>query len=410
MQDIQDGRCETGGGTSAGAASLRSSSYRIITGFGLVSLLADFTYEGARSLAGPFLASLGAGAATVATVAGAGEFAGQGLRLVFGPLADRTGAYWTFTVLGYALNLLAVPLLALAGRWELAALLLILERVGKAIRAPARDALLAQATAHVGHGKGFGIHEALDQIGAVTGPVFLALGVFWSGSMRTGFALLGFPAVAAMAMLWTVRRRYIGLQNVGVPKLKTSSQRSSSLGALPRSFWFTVAGVACLSAGFADFALIAFHVERQALISVAWIPVFYALLMGCDGLAALILGRWFDRNPRLCLSFTALAAAAAPPFLFSGDLGSLAVGGLLWAVSLGGQESILRARVAQVVGETARGTAFGIFQALYGGAWFAGSAVLGLLYASSFPLFLAFGVTLPVVGAVVLAISPSRAA
>ena len=118
----------------------------------MVSLLADITYEGARSITGPYLAILGANAAVVGFVAGFGELVGYGLRLVSGYLADRTGKYWTITIVGYAINLLAVPLLALADQWWLAALLIIIERMGKGMRVPSRDAMLS----HAGHRMGMG--------------------------------------------------------------------------------------------------------------------------------------------------------------------------------------------------------------------------------------------------------------
>lgn len=375
-------------------------AYRVIAGFGLVSLLADFTYEGARSLIGPYLATLGAGAAVVATVAGAGEFAGQGLRYLFGRLADRTRAYWFLTILGYAVNLLAVPLLALVGRWEAAAVLVILERLGKAVRTPARDALLSHATAQVGHGKGFGLHEALDQIGAVTGPLFLSAVVAWRGNVRLGFALLALPALLALGTLGFLRRRETGPAETQ-PAL-AGAEPGSAAPRLPRSFWWTAAGAACLAAGFADFALIAYHAQHHAILSLAWIPLLYAALMATDGFAALLLGRWFDVHPRLALAATGLAAVAAPTLVFFGGPIGLWLGGLLWAVSLGGQESLLKARVAAVVAPPQRGTAFGLFQSLYGGAWFAGSFALGWLYADSPAAFLAFATLSPLLGLVML--------
>src|SRR5262249_1911144 len=143
----------------------KKTALKFVVLIGLVSLFADMTYEGARGIAGPYLAVLGASGTTVGIVAGFGELIGYGLRLFSGILSDRTGKYWAITIVGYFINLLAVPFLALAGRWETAALLLVMERVGKAIRTPARDAMLSHATHQTGHGWGFGLHEAMDQIG-----------------------------------------------------------------------------------------------------------------------------------------------------------------------------------------------------------------------------------------------------
>lgn len=154
--------------------STKPTALKFIVLLGVVSLFADATYEGARSINGPYLALLGASATTVGFVAGLGELIGYSLRLVSGYMSDRIGRYWAITLFGYTLNMLAVPALALAGRWEIAAMLMIAERIGKAIRTPARDAMLSHATREIGRGKGFGLHEALDQIGAVLGPLTVA--------------------------------------------------------------------------------------------------------------------------------------------------------------------------------------------------------------------------------------------
>ena len=156
-----------------------AAAWKFIILLGVVSLLSDICYEGARSISGPFLGTLQASAMVVGVVAGLGEFIGYALRLGSGYLADRTGKYWPITFVGYALNLFAVPLLALAGRWEIAALLLLLERLGKAVRTPARDAMLSHAATQVGRGWGFGFHEAMDQIGAVSGPLMVASGILF---------------------------------------------------------------------------------------------------------------------------------------------------------------------------------------------------------------------------------------
>ena len=202
---------------------------RFVLLLGLVSLFADATYEGARSITGPYLALLGAGAAAVGAVAGFGELVGYALRLATGYLSDRTGRYWAIAILGYAVNLAAVPLLALAGRWEVAALLIIAERTGKAIRTPARDAMLSYVTRGMGHGRGFGLHEALDQVGAVAGPLLVAGALRWRGSYRLGFALLLVPALAALAVLLEARRLYPH------PREFEPASREVSAKGLPRA-------------------------------------------------------------------------------------------------------------------------------------------------------------------------------
>ncbi len=362
----------------------RGGALRFVVLLGVVSLLADLTYEGARSSTGPYLALLGASATAVGIVAGLGELLGYGLRLASGYLADRTGRYWAATLAGYALNLLAVPALALAGRWELAALLMLLERTGKALRTPARDAMLSRATALTGHGWGFGLHEAMDQSGALLGPLVVAGVVAWQGGYRAGFAVLLAPALLALAVLLLARARYPHPQALEplTPDLHPEG--------LPRAFWVYLAGAALVAAGFADYPLLAFHFERADVLQPALIPLVYALAMGVDAAAALLLGRAFDRVGLPVLAAVTVLTAAFAPLAFLGRAGLAVLGVVLWGVGLGVHESIMRAAVATMVGAARRGTAYGLFNTGYGVAWFAGSALMGVLYDVSLSWLVAF--------------------
>ena len=359
---------------------------RFIVLLGVVSLLADITYEGARSITGPYLGMLGAGAAVVGAVAGAGELIGYALRLASGYLADRTRSYWTLTLAGYAVNLLAVPALALAGSWEVAAALMITERLGKAIRTPARDALLADAAKAVGTGWGFGLHEAMDQIGALAGPLIVAGVIASMGSYRAGFAVLLIPAVAALSVLTAARRRH------SRPELPQDGRTAQAAARLPRMFWLYVAATATIAAGYADFPLIAFHLKSVGAASDVTIPLLYALAMGVDAVAALAFGRMYDRLGRLVLIGAPVFAAAAAPLVFSRSLPAVVAGMVLWGVGMGSQESVLRAAVADMAPEGRRGAAFGVVNGVFGVAWFAGSVVMGLLYQTSAAWLVAFSV------------------
>ncbi|OGG55434.1 MAG: MFS transporter [Candidatus Handelsmanbacteria bacterium RIFCSPLOWO2_12_FULL_64_10] len=364
----------------------KAAALKFVVLLGVVSLFADMTYEGARSITGPYLAVLGASATVVGIVAGFGELIGYGLRLVSGYLSDRTGRYWTITAFGYVLNLLAVPLLALAGRWEVAALLMILERTGKAIRNPPRDAMLSHATHEMGRGWGFGLHEAMDQTGALLGPLVVAAVLYRRGGYQTGFAVLLIPALLALSVLvvaWLLYPRPRDLE----PK----SVRLASKG-FPRVFWLYLAAVALIAAGYADFPLIAYHFKKVAVVSDNWTPVFYAVAMGVDALAALIFGRLFDRVGLSVLAVAALLSALFAPLVFLGGF-SLALAGMaLWGVGMGAQESIMRAAVAGMVSADRRGTAYGVFNSGYGVFWFLGSALMGILYDFSIPSLIVFSV------------------
>lgn len=355
---------------------------------GVVSLFADFTYEGARSITGPYLAVLGASATAVGVTAGLGELIGYGLRLVSGYFADRTGQYWAITIVGYAVNLLAVPLLALAGRWEVAAVLIVAERFGKAVRSPARDVILSQATQELGHGWGFGLHEAVDQVGALLGPLVVAAVLYSKGSYQMGFAVLLVPALLALAVLLAARFLYPRPR-----ELEAAPARPQTQG-LPGAYWLYLAAVALVAAGFADFALIAYHFKRAAVVSDGWIPVVYAMAMGVDALAALALGRLFDRfGLRVLVAASVLTALCAPLVFLWGFYPALA-GIALWGVGMGAQESVMRAAIAGMVPAARRGGAYGTFNAGYGVAWFLGSALMGVLYDRSIVSLVAFSIVL----------------
>ncbi len=373
---------------SVTAVPARRSALKFVVLLGIVSLFADMTYEGARSITGPYLGVLGASGLVVGLVAGLGELIGYALRLASGLLVDRTARYWAITLGGYALNLLAVPFLALAGHWELAAALMITERVGKAIRTPARDAMLSHATAEIGHGWGFGLHEAMDQAGAVLGPLLVAAILTAGQGYRTSFAILLIPAMLALGVLVAARRAYprpADLEPVGI-KWPHESR------VFPRVFWIYLAAAAAIAAGYADFPLIAYHLGMHRVVSAGWIPVLYATAMGVDALAALIFGRLFDRFGLPVLIAATLISAPFAPLVFQASVPGAIVGMALWGVGMGAQESILRASIATMVPPGRRGTAYGLFNAGYGLAWFLGSATMGYLYDRSLVALVAFSV------------------
>jgi MFS family permease len=368
-----------GNGRTAAAGALK-----FILLLGAVSLFADMTYEGARSITGPYLAVLGASGAAVGIVAGLGELLGYGLRFITGYISDRTGRYWAITIVGYFVNLVAVPLLALAGSWEIAALLMIVERIGKAIRTPARDAMLSHATQEMGRGWGFGLHEAMDQIGAMLGPLIVALVMYLKGSYHMSFGLLLIPALLALSVLLAARMLYPRPRDFEVGKGKQEGK------GFPKVFWLYLVAVGLVAAGYADFSLIAFHFREASIASDTWIPILYAIAMGVDALAALAFGRLFDRIGMPVLIAAVVISAFFAPLVFLGGFLSAVLGMVVWGVGMGAQESIMRAVVAQMVPAEKRGTGYGIFNTGYGVFWFLGSALLGILYDISLPALVAF--------------------
>jgi predicted MFS family arabinose efflux permease len=350
------------------------------------------TYEGAHSIIGPFLQSLGASATEVGIVAGLGEMLAAGLRLFSGRLADRTHAYWTLTIAGYAVNVIAVPALAFAGNWQMAALLVVMERTGKALRGPARDVLLSGATGVVGHGWGFGLHAALDQAGAVIGPLLIAASVARSRQFAPAFLWMAIPAVLCLTALLAARV---------VNPVEAAPPAAPDAQPLPKVFWIYVAAAGLLACGFIDFPLLAYHFQKSALVKPAAIPLVYSAAMAVDGLVAVVSGRLFDRFGVAVLGCGILISLWALPLgLLLGAGGAIAAVAC-WAIGMGVQDGCLRSGIAQVVSMEKRGGAFGAFNGIYGVAWFVGSASMGLLYDRSIPAVVAFGVASQLLAAIV---------
>jgi len=372
---------------------IRRAAFLFVVLIGVVSLFADTAYEGARSIVGPYMLVLGSTATAVGIIAGFGELVGYGLRLVSGRISDQTRSYWTVTLVGYFINMLAVPLLAIAGTWQVAAVLIIAERAGKAIRNPARDAMLSHASSQIGRGWAFGLHEALDQTGAMAGPLLLALVLYLNGSYEEAFALLLVPAVLALSFLLVARAAY--------PNPRDFEPEAVNLGQkLPSVFWLYLLGVGLVAAAYADFPLIAFHFKDVSIASDSWTPVFYATAMGVAGVTALVLGRLFDRVGIVALIGAFLVSSFFPVMVFYGGFAVAFIGIVLWGIGLGAQESIMKAVVAHMVPSHRRASAFGMFDCGFGVAWFVGSALMGFLYDHSIAALVVFSMSLQVLAVV----------
>ncbi len=370
---------------------LRDNALKFIVIIGVVDLFADMTYEGSRSITGPFLAILGASSFVVGFVAGFGELLGYVIQFFSGYLTDRVSTYWGILIGGYMINLLAVPLLALAGSWEMAAALIITERMGRGIRLPSRDVMLSYATSQVGHGWGFGLHNALDQTGAIIGPLIVAVILYMRGSYQMAFAFLLLPAVLALIVLVISRFLYPYPSNleVKVPQLGAKG--------FNKAYWLYIIAIALIAAGFADFALIAYHFQKTGLVSPALIPIFYAVAMGVDAIAALIFGKLFDKVGIPIMIVVAILSALFAPLVFLGGFYYAFLGMILWGVSMGSQESIMRSSIAVMTSVNVRGRAYGVLNTAYGVSWFAGSVIMGYLYGISILYLVIFSVVIQIV-------------
>jgi predicted MFS family arabinose efflux permease len=369
-------------------ASAKKSALRFVLLVGAMDLFADFTYEGARGVAGPYLALLGASGTVVGAATGFGEMLGYGLRLFSGRLADKTRKFWPITIAGYIIQMSAVPMLALAGSWPLAAGLLVVERIGKATRNPPRNAMLAHAGEQMGgYGWAFGLHEALDQGGAMLGPLAMAGLLLLRHDYHHAFAAFAIPAAVTLALLAAARFLYPNPEALDRPRPATG-------GSYPRSYWVYLAAAGLIAAGFADFPLIAFHFQKSASVGGSLVPVFYAVAMGVSGAGALFFGRAFDRRGILVLVPLTIVSAAYAPLAFLGHSAVALAGVVLWGLGMGVHESILSAVIATMIGPDRRASAYGLFTAGFGIAWFAGSALLGWLYDVSIPALIAVSVVL----------------
>ncbi|MGW2741725.1 MFS transporter [Streptomyces sp. NPDC001450] len=392
---------------AAERSSARMGPWRFVLWFGTVSLLADVVYEGARSITGPLLASLGASALVVGVVTGAGEAAALGLRLVSGPLADRTRRFWGLAIAGYALTVVSVPLLGVAGALWAACVLVIAERVGKAVRSPAKDTLLSHATAATGRGRGFAVHEALDQIGALAGPLLVAGVLALTGNdYGPALGVLAAPGVVVLLLLFWLRARvpdpegYERAVEVAAPVAPQARD-----GRLPRAFWTYAAFTAATTTGFATFGVLSYHLVERHLLTAAWVPVLYAAAMAVDAVAALASGWVYDRiGPRVLVALPVLTAGVVA-LAFTDTVAIAAAGSLVWGAAMGIQESTLRATVADLVPRGRRATAYGLFAGVVGAASLAGGALTGGLYGYSIPVLITVVVAIQVLAVVLLAVT-----
>lgn len=384
-----------------------SQAMSFILLFGVVSLFSDMTHEGASSIRGAYLTLLGASAGTIGFVSGLGELIGYSMRYVFGRLTDRTKRYWTMTVIGYVLDVLAVPALALVGEhgWVMACALLILQRMGKAIKKPAKDTIMSFAASQEGAGKSFGVQEVLDQIGAFCGPVLLYLVMLFKTGGTTFrvyslcFAVLAVPGLITILLLLVTKHRFPN------PEQFEPEPKEYIPFRMRKEFLLYIGGISLFAFGFIDYSLIIMHVSRRytalaaglaetsSLINSGTLPLLYAGAMLVDAAAALAFGLLYDKKGARALIWSTLLSAPFAVFIFAFDsVPALLLGIALWGVGMGAQESILKAAVTNMVPKASRATGYGVFECSFGLFWFLGSWLMGVLYDVSLPAMIAVSV------------------
>ena len=370
--------------------------------FGIVSLFSDMTHEGASSIRGAYLALLGASAGAIGFISGLGELIGYSMRYLFGRITDCTRSYWPMVILGYVLDIIAVPALALVGEhgWIAACLLLVVQRMGKAIKKPAKDTIMSFAASQEGAGRSFGLQELLDQIGAFLGPVLLwlvMLGRTDASPIRTYslcFAVLAIPGGITLLLLLYTRSRFPN------PEQFEPEPKEYIPFRMKKSFILYIAGISLFAFGFIDYSLIVMHISRTAALSGAagliteeTLPLLYAGAMLIDAVSALFFGFLYDRIGVRSLIFSTLLSSGFAVFVFSmHSVPALLVGIALWGIGMGAQESILKAAVSSMVPKSSRATGYGIFECSFGFFWFLGSWLMGALYDFSIPAMVAVSV------------------
>ncbi|NMW85060.1 MFS transporter [Peptoniphilus sp. AGMB00490] len=382
-----------------------STAMLFIILFGIVSLFSDMTHEGASSIRGAYLTVLGASAGTIGFISGLGELVGYSMRYVFGKITDKTKKYWTMVIFGYVLDILAVPALALVGEngWLAASLLLVVQRMGKAIKKPAKDTIMSFAASQEGVGKSFGIQEMLDQIGAFLGPVFLYLVMLFKteGSIfeiyRTCFAFLVIPGFITILFLFYTKMKFPNPE-----RFEPESKREEPF-KMKKSFIYYIAGISFFAFGFIDYSIIIMHITKNFtagniqtsnLINSGTIPLLYAGAMLVDAIAALIFGHIYDKNGVKALVISTIISAPFSIFIFGfKSIPALLFGLVLWGIGMGAQESILKAAVTSMVPKENRATGYGIFESSFGFFWFLGSWLLGVVYSISIPIMIIISMT-----------------
>lgn len=366
--------------------------------FGLISALGDITYEGARSVYGNYLGFLGASAIIIGFVTGFGEFLGYAIRLISGYFIDKTGNSWIVTILGYVM-LISVPLLALAGNWQIATLFVILERIGKAIRSPGKDTLISHATKHLGTGVGFGISEALDQIGGIIGPVIFTMALTYLGGYKQGFKLMWIPAILTVVVVLFTRYKVPKpsmLEENIESNIKVSKEKNISTNYLPKNFWYYSLFIFFSVLGFANFPIISYHFVSQNILGEAFIPTLYAMAMALDGVFAIFIGKHYDKKGFSSLVLIPILTIPIAILGFSKNSMFVIISIILWGCVMSIHETIMKATIADITSISNRGKAYGFFNTIYGIAIFLGSTIMGYLYEYSLHYIFIFVVIIEV--------------
>jgi len=352
------------------------NAYLTLILFGIISLFGDIVYEGVRSISGPFLASLGATSLIIGFFSGLGEFLTQSLRLLFGYISDKKRIYWILAIIGYSL-ICFLPLCGISKSWQIAVFFLLLERVGKAIRTPSRDTLISFVGKSIGVGKSFGIHEVFDQIGAAVGPLIFFFSLKKFRNYSVGFNLMWFPVFFLIFTLIVLKKIYKYYDKEG------GKREIQTYNSFKKIFIFYILFVLFSTAGLINFPLISYHIKKTGITDESHIPILYLLAMGIDGLTAFFIGSLYDKIKFKILVIVPLLSIFLSFLIFSNSLILIILTILFYGIIIACHETVLRAAIADLISSSKRGSAYGIFNTIYGLGFLFGGWIIGFLYGKS---------------------------
>ncbi|HOK41892.1 MAG TPA: MFS transporter [bacterium] len=391
--------------------TIKNNAIKIIIFFGLISLFGDIIYEGARSVNGPYLKILGANAVLVGFIAGISEFIGYFIRFFSGYISDKTKSHWLLTFIGYGL-LISVPMLAFTSIWQFAAFLIIIERLGKAIRSPAKDTIVSLAANKVGTGFGFGLLEALDQIGALIGPAIFTIYFYFSKTNKNeittyqnAYNLLWFPF---LILIFCIILTYFKYSKILEEEKRTAEIKKDNL---PKIFWLYSIFIFLTTIGFINFLLLSYHYKKFKILSDYQIPLFYAIAMIIDAFAAVVIGKLYDVLKEkkkniyaglLTLFIIPIFTLFIPLFGFSNNLFLIFIAVFIWGIVMATHETIMKSAIADITSLKKRGTGYGIFNSIYGLAMFIGSSLVGFFYEKNFFILINFIIFMQIFSCLIL--------
>ncbi|KPJ60926.1 MAG: hypothetical protein AMJ46_04335 [Latescibacteria bacterium DG_63] len=352
------------------AERLQRNVYRL----GFVSLFTDLSSQMIYPLIPAFLEGLGATKLLIGLIEGVAEGTASLVRMIAGALSDRLGKRKSFVFVGYSLSTVVRPFLFFANHWLVVFAVRFLDRVGKGIRTPARDALISDSVDPSRKGYGFGFHRGMDRLGAAFGPLLALLVLYLSdGNLRLVFLLSAVPAAVAVSVIGKVREI--------APVREAAGRLREKRRILGRPFVLFVLVIVIFTLGNSSNAFLILK-AREVGLSVAGIPLIWLTYNLVCSISSPLLGRFSDRvgrRPVILLSFLVYSAIYAG-LGFSSTVPAVWLLFACYGLYYGLSEGIFRAYIADLVESDKRATAYGLFNTAVGITLVPASLIFGALW------------------------------